>query len=128
MDKLFVSDEIAIKLKEKGFIEPCMKGVKDGHRFTTCGFGLTNQGNTHDFTIPLHQQVIDWFREKHNIQINSGLYPKQIREKMPHIITGRYNFYLYIEDNNPTISNNGNFSDDYYVALSKTIEEALNLI
>jgi hypothetical protein len=67
MEKLFVPIEIAILLKQKGFNEPCMKGVKNNEEFTTCGFSLTNQGNTHDFILPLYQQVINWFKKRYGI-------------------------------------------------------------
>lgn len=118
MDKLFVSDEIAIKLKEKGFIEPCMKGVKDGHRFTTCGFGLTNQGNTHDFTLPLHQQVIDWLRENYKLHIIIK----------PYHDVYEYSFYTTGKiDLSKAVVTDG-FCDTYYEAINVSIKEALNLI
>lgn len=69
MKHLFVPYELALLAKEKGFNEPCMKGIKDGEEFTTCGFNLTNNGNSHDYTLPLYQQLVDWFREKHKIYI-----------------------------------------------------------
>lgn len=75
MEKQFVPYEIAMKLKEKGFEEECFG-------FFSCG----NIGNCtlvkvksdiqkiyykRDCLAPTHQQIVDWFDEKHNITIDS---------------------------------------------------------
>jgi len=75
MKHLFLPYDLALLAKEKGFDEPCMKGVKDGHEFTTCGFNLTNSGNTHEYTLPLYQQLVDWFRMK-GIEVRVDVYSK----------------------------------------------------
>jgi len=70
MKNLFVPHKIAIKLKEKNFYEPCMKGVKDTEELTTCGFGINNHSTMHDFALPLYTQVIDWLESNHNLLIH----------------------------------------------------------
>ena len=78
MNNEFVSYEIALKLKELGFDEPCLTyyyeltsnlrthiGVDIGNAWTYLG------NNKLGFTLaPLYQQVFKWFREKHNIDIS----------------------------------------------------------
>jgi hypothetical protein len=75
----FVTHEIAFKLKEKGFNEPCIanyfiteKGIipYNGHPgnedkiFSTC----TNDGRSNNWaTAPMWQQAIDWLFIEHNI-------------------------------------------------------------
>ena len=77
MEKQFVTYDIAKTLKELGFNEPCF-GFYDDTRELNCGFsgskGYIYSTFTHNVrkTIviaPLWQQVIDWLREKHYIDI-----------------------------------------------------------
>lgn len=120
MENLFVSKEIAKQLKEKGFYEPCMKGVKDNHEFTACGFNLTNHGNTHEYTIPMFQQVTDWLRVKHKIFITIDVSPYPTLSSYGHIKT--------FTDRKGKWTNDQDNPLPYYEALSKSIEEALKLI
>ena len=62
MEKEFVSYELALKLKELGFDEPC--------------FGYPKQGTVYPINTdllpewsaaPLFQQAFRWFREKHGL-------------------------------------------------------------
>jgi hypothetical protein len=72
MKNEFVSYEVALKLKELGFDEPCLCAYdknemlyhshKTDKLFTILNSNLSNQCST-----PLHQQVFCWFREKHNL-------------------------------------------------------------
>jgi len=75
MEKQFVTYEIAKKLKELGFDEPCIKMILIGG---SVGFvnkesdilskPITNtQGGKYTITYPLWQQAIDWLRENHDI-------------------------------------------------------------
>jgi hypothetical protein len=96
MNNLFVPYEIALKLKELGFNEPCIKysniikigdneeetqfgytcNIKNGINFNepnyqSPGDGAGSYVKCYNYTsIPLYQQVIDWFREKHKISIS----------------------------------------------------------
>jgi hypothetical protein len=62
MEKEFVPYELALKLKELGFDEPCLKSYGDD--------GLLNQ-NDHSLYLsaPLYQQAFRWFREKYDFVI-----------------------------------------------------------
>lgn len=125
MEKLFVSREIAKKLKEKGFNEPCMKGVNAKEDFTVSGFGLTNQGNTHEFTLPLFQQATEWFRVKHKINIFAEPFCTKESELSWFGRYGRLNKTM----NDCFLSHlTKKMYYDYNEALSAAIEEALKLI
>jgi hypothetical protein len=83
MKELFVSYKLAKVLKEKGFDEECIAYQnKDGTPqvgsiLEVYNVILTRNGNKNYDTIPvpLYQQVIDWFREKHKINIIDNYYP-----------------------------------------------------
>lgn len=119
MRHLFVSQKIAKQLKEKGFNEPCMKAVKDGEELTGCGFSFANNGNTHDFTLPLFQQVADWFREKKKIYVLVSSFP--VHSNKYGISYGRGQLHGGWQ---PVFEN----EDTYYGAYSEAITEALKLI
>ena len=84
MEKQFTTYEIALKLKELGFNEECL-GIyyydgsfkkyileyKDTEEYLVC------------ISAPLWQQVIDWFREEHNIHLAVTSYtnPSKIGDK-----------------------------------------------
>lgn len=130
MEHLFVSCELALKLKEKGFDEECLACFRDvGHIFSRVnnvypiGFcrNSQSQGNInymYHVATPLYQQVIDWFREKHKIivdvrtiWINKAIGLSEISSYVPHC-----NHDINVE------------YDDYYKAFDIAIEEALTLI
>ena len=95
MEKQFVTFEIALKLKELGFNKPCLASyytddernyAKDGTYdcrqkiSSSIDFDpfkeefdnfYINSNETYYVSAPLWQQVIDWFREKHNLSIDS---------------------------------------------------------
>lgn len=78
MKHLFVPYEIALKLKELGFDEPCLytviledgvRPVYNGHQMEWIDWNnfipTTNTSVGKCYTsAPLYQQVIDWFRER----------------------------------------------------------------
>jgi len=75
MNNEFVSYEIALKLKQLGFDEPCFTYYYEltSNLRTHLGVDINNawtySGNKKlGFTLaPLYQQVFRWFRDKHNI-------------------------------------------------------------
>ena len=86
MKEQFVTYEIALKLKELGFDEKCVasyytydiknfsKGKYDYRGkfefdYSTEDQYIVNSNETYYVSAPLWQQVIDWFREKHKIDI-----------------------------------------------------------
>ena len=72
MQKQFVTYETALKLKEIGFDEPCLGRFVGENTFILDSGELSQKQNTTTYAplSPLWQQVIDWFREKHNIHIS----------------------------------------------------------
>jgi len=75
--KLFTSYDISLKLKENGFNELCIAYYVQKLSGTPLRLiweeNLTNPiKNSEDFnlTAPTYQQVFDWFRETHNIEIS----------------------------------------------------------
>ncbi len=128
----FVSYEIALLLKEKGFDEECLAAYipKSKGIFILQGCGALyfdvdglhiNSGFHHsEVAVPLYQQVVDWFRDKHKILIG---------------VRSMAFGYYGVHDNtiepetwdkdkrwdSPTFK-------DYYQALNQAITEALKLI
>ena len=81
MQKEFVTYKIALKLKELGFDEPCfgfwnvsqINNSLQELKYGMCVFKNTSTELSKypkNVLAPLWQQVIDWFREKHNIHIS----------------------------------------------------------
>jgi hypothetical protein len=132
MKHLFVPYELALLAKEKGFNESCfMFYYNDGDGLTDDGIFKTGT-DSNPCNAPLYQQLVDWFRVKHNIQIQQAMpIPKEAvvaaNGKLDHI-SQRYVFYIYNEYANPRIVGKDQRSDDYYEALKKGIEEAFKLI
>jgi len=75
MKEQFVPYEIAIKLKEKGFNEPCLAWSTEDSEYilveTKEGEDNNSIGGT---SIPLWQQVIDWLSDVHNIEVDALRY------------------------------------------------------
>ncbi len=73
MENQFVPYELAVKLKELGFNEPCLKAWGKTYA-SDKEYKLDEDYCTHNwneynkvYSAPLWQQAFDWFREKHNI-------------------------------------------------------------
>ena len=128
MKKLFVPYEIALKLKELGFNEECFGEYRqfDGDTpylqlyqdIDSCSTDDADYCYTTECLAPLYQQVIDWFREKHDFNIEI-LRLKEDREKYWGCITTKelYPEYLDFSDGN-----------DYYTTKEKTILKAIEII
>lgn len=105
MNKEFVPYELALKLKQLGFDEPCI---------ATHGY-LELYINTDDGHIkaPLYQQAFRWFREKYKL---SGLIE---------IGTHKYSFIIFNEAKDSrkiTSSMNGTFEEAELACFTKLIE------
>lgn len=106
MKQLFLPYELAVIAKEKGFDEECFGYYLQEILHIKPKYGFGNILNA-----PLYQQIVDWFREKHNIWI--------------YITFGSE--YLSVWK----IKGNGNkegYEVDYYKAFNKAIEESFKLI
>ena len=78
MSELFVPYEIALQLKQKGFNESCFGGYgNDGeYKATRVDF----QSDIEGFCLaPIHQQVVNWLKETHEIYIYEVPYPYEKR-------------------------------------------------
>lgn len=151
MKHLFVSYEIAKALNQLGFDEPCLGSYNDKGNFNIGStFGITNSlidewirnGVTGNYicTAPTHQQVVDWFREKHKIEVcaSSYYYPKHYgivsQIGYSHKSNTEYPESDYGEGlgkrqkhEKVIVYSERNF-DDYYSALNAAIDEAIKLI
>jgi hypothetical protein len=74
MTKEFVPYELALKLKELGFDEPCFVLYKasNSNQLAYAPHGITtnsqlSQGDSNNIAAPLFQQAFRWFREKYHI-------------------------------------------------------------
>ena len=130
MEKLFVSIELAIMAKEKEFNEE----VFGFYWRDTYDLVYDNAIGYHSgmhLSAPTHQQLIDWFREKHGIYVNADLLPNVTKYKGTFVplsfIPKKYkNFESYAKDREKYSTVDS--YDDYYEALNKALEEAFKLI
>lgn len=134
-----VSFDISKLLKDKGFKElvnyfyspdgnlmpKVLESGNEPMRFAPDDFyenfnGIVEQG-THSkrwtvFSAPTFAQVVDWFREKHNVIISAQPRGKEFTGVREYFISGYWR-------HNPTDK-----FKTYYEALNKAIEEAIKLI
>lgn len=125
----FVSYEISKQLKEKGFKEPCLACYDGSEMLSTYSTLFEpknyNVGGGKNTSAPLYQEVVDWFRDKHSIDV----YAKRILLK-PHS-----SFIGIVNDSEnkvyecyPNIDRGVYEAGTYYESLNKAIEEAIILI
>src|SRR5690349_13095506 len=77
IQQLFLSKELSLLAKEKGFNEECLFFYNDIHYPGKLMSNINNVKNSDCMSstsnniilAPLYQQIIDWFREKHNLVI-----------------------------------------------------------
>lgn len=113
MKHLFVPYELAILAKEKGFNEPCLASYLNTKlRWHTDGLNNSDQWLGKSITAPLYQQLVDWFREKHNIHV------------LPKLLSNGYCWEV-TKDN---MTQFYPFTTDYYVGRIETLKEAFKLI
>ncbi len=132
MKKLFVSYEIAKQLKEKGFDEECFCYYDEGHELNLKSgrsFGGIMVQDCHQSNIiaPLYQQVIDWLREKHNIDIWVSPFTLENLQGKLNCPNDTKSYSYFILKNGKWVADKCNFND-YYSALDEVITEALKLI
>ncbi len=96
--ELFVTYDLAVKLKEKGFDEPCLASfgekelngdAPDDLAICDNGSLIRNSELQHGITAALYDQVINWFADKHGIDIwiEHGHTKKTGDKKTTHDIT-----------------------------------------
>ena len=137
MKEQFVSISIAEVLKQKGFDEPCMAYVYTGDTSNNVdryvygpiipeGIVVCDDWNKYDMTysLPLWQQVIDWFRKKYHIIIEVQFLGGLTKETAQYIFTMWVGEEYGIENDDST----QDWSNDYKEVRQKAIEHALTLI
>lgn len=116
-NKLFIPYELALWAKEKGFDEGCFaKYFFKKRRFQTNTLGdpknYNNGSYGHDvMSAPMYQQIVDWFKDNHRLQIGELPIPLGQKQKW------------YIND----MSQENGFKGAY-IGIDKAIEEAYKLI
>lgn len=70
MNQLFVPYHLAVKLREKKFLEECLAWWPLDVRLDEPHIGKGTIQGKWSVLSPLYQQVFDWFRTKHNILAN----------------------------------------------------------
>lgn len=134
MKHLFLPYNLALKLKEKGFNEPCISFYHENNKLNL--FNLTNDysdkfsviRNTSGIvTAPIFQQVVDWFIDKHFIYINTKLDSYREPYKLVPQIQKMELTRTYVEFEK-YYGHFDNTTKGNYEALKKAIEEALKLI
>lgn len=141
MNKQFVTYEIALKLKELGFNEKCLasyytddernygKGdIYDCRRKLSSSIDFDpfkeefdnfyiNSNETYYVSAPLWQQVIDWFKEKHNMYIEIT-YEGGLQKD-----TSLYSFQIWSNQ-----TSNKSDKMNYFKAREQAILKAIELI
>jgi len=106
MEKEFVPYELAVKLKELGFDEPCLFAFDNCSTPMRCSDLRTNEQkfngvnyNSSTYTSqPTFSQAFRWFREKYNLKswIEEYTKNKYIYEIRPHRITDYKEGEIYV--------------------------------
>lgn len=140
MENLFVPYDLALKLKEKGFDEPCftwyeVHDLYKEHELNNFLLYRNHNRFVNDISAPLYQQVIDWLREKHEIEASITYFRKEFRKRQN---IKKYSGYVNLtkfqkdeydadEDWMESLKYEIELpsTDDYYEALNMTIEESL---
>jgi hypothetical protein len=132
MKHLFVPYEIAVELKKLGFNEPCCAFYSalssEKRRFLwTKGDSITNSYAVNTITAVLYQQVIDWFRENHEIIIDPEYVALKRGEDLWRCLVYYYPKYkhkrAYVEPLAPEYVQEG-----YYKILEKAVRAAIELL
>jgi hypothetical protein len=128
MNNEFVSYEIALKLKELGFDEPCFTYYYElnsnlrTHLVVDINNAWTYLGNTNfGFTLaPLYQQVFKWLRNKYDIDISINTIYYKYNEN----ISKKYRVVI----DNETVFKYLGFYDTYEEAQKECILDLISII
>ena len=123
MEELFVPYDLALILKDKGFNKKCFgihETFEDGDIFSLLPMPQSvDELPWYKHPAPLYQQVVDWFREKYEIDIVIS---------QDGDVFGEYAYRIY-ESRYPHTRLGGDGGNwGYYKAFYKAIEYVLNLI
>ncbi len=114
MKNLFVPYKLALIARKKGFNERCLACINSKEQIeigNTSHLMAWIHENKKDEFAPLYQQIVDWFRENHKLEI------QVLTLKYTFKGTTSYKHSLKVYE-----------EQTYYSALTKAIEEAFKLI
>ena len=100
MNNDFIPFELAVKLKEKGFNEPCYKYYQRGVLNGDGCWNRYNRGTADRCSAPTISQVLKWLRKENKVHIGFGYSP---RKKWRYVV-------MYMDDrfyNKPTLAVDG---------------------
>lgn len=124
MKNLFVPYNIALLAKEKGFNQQCLGGFDAYKELRFDYIGLVKNSDfkmppRNYVSAPLYQQIIDWFRKKHNLEV-------ALRLSFP---PGYSINIQYVDSSKTATTYPGTLIlPEYYQALNRAIEEVFKLI
>lgn len=133
LQELFVPYELALKLKEKGFNEPCLSYYFDdtlkhpSELTTTESQDKCQYITTIGILAPLYQQVVDWFRIKYTIDIvhvTPNGYNKEGWKVQTYNSSKDSYFFDFVINSIST----KDIERKYFIAKNQAIEKALTLI
>lgn len=134
MKKEFVPYELAVRLQTLGFDQPCICGYdKEGRLRGKLAHGSNGEAkigwDIYDDHIPtpLWQQVTQWLRDKHKLNVFIGFRPN-VKKWDSHAYDMKLNGKEYIRERTMEKFMNEKVYDDYHDALAAGIEEALKRI
>lgn len=125
MEKQFATQEISLALEEIGFDGECLgyygrvdKGFYDAR-------GIVTKSQTPCTIAPLWQQVIDWLREKHNIEIWVNNYYRNEKRYIPQyqiFINGQQQYFQF------SSASSVELYSTYFEARERAILKAIEII
>lgn len=143
MKHLFAPYELALKAKEAGFDELCLKYYYKEELRDANASSLISQeevGNIYGGILaPLYQQLIDWFREKHNLSVELKWDPSYEYDKDEKTKGGAWSdaiweiTLVWIKEKewdaeSPDFQRGDGKQLTYYSAMNVAIEKAFELI
>lgn len=132
MKNLFLSYELALLAKEKGFDKDCFRVYSRNRKLTNDE--LLNPNDNKWINAPLYQQIVDWFREKYNIHIRVDCIIEYNEGREDYLKLQGYSLWISQFQNDDIVDSDelGRLAitiyKDYYEALNKAIIEAFKLI
>ena len=131
MKEQFCSYKLSRILDDLQFNKKCLAFYTEDKYFIFLDKPLRNSDLLKGFSSPLYSQVIDWLREKYNIQV---LQICPIPQEAIKAAKGKldnkkgYGFFLYNINWNPRIPNLDVWEEDFYKGREKAVLKAIELI
>lgn len=142
MEKQFVTFEIAKQLRDLGFDDPCLAWYyfdeetksytlnsfkqEYGDKFDWWKYSeLDSDVYVDNLIAPLWQQVIDWFREKHSIEISICYWSNRV----VFVLGGKnYEYLIHISTDTTSRARVSEYSDSYKEVREQAILKAIEII